>query len=250
MNDMRRILMGIAVETPDAGLTGSEVYVPIRLSWQGGIWSVLAGLEGVQERAIRVDFGDVDNISAAGNPALFTALQTSGFLFGYDPIGNNWDRLRLTFDNADVQSEDAAVGKLGVVSRAQLWDGVNWNRARGNQDLVLLPAAVRNASTNSADQVNFNARGLHVVFDITAVPGVDTVTITIEGKDALSGKYYPILIGAATPAVGTKVLRVYPALTVVANLTENDILPRDWRVTVTHSGAGAFTYSVGASLIL
>lgn len=119
-----------------------------------------------------------------------------------------------------------------------------------NQGLVLLASAVRAATQTGSDRTNRNARGLVCVFDVTAVPGVDTVTPKIQGKDPASGKYYDILVAAAISAVSTVVLRIYPGLAAVGNLTANDVLPRDWRLVVTHSAASNFTYSAGGILLL
>lgn len=118
-----------------------------------------------------------------------------------------------------------------------------------NRALTVLASAVRAASNNSADQKNRNATGLHLIIDVTAVPGVDTVTFVIKGKDPLSGKYYTVLSGSAISATGTTVLKMFPGFTNVANSVANDVLPADWRVEVTHSAATNFTYSVGAQLI-
>ena len=63
-------------------------------------------------------------------------------------------------------------------------------------DRVLANVA-RTASLNAPDQRNQLQRGVIVVFDITAVPTVDTVLLTIEGKDPVSGQYYTILAGTA-----------------------------------------------------
>jgi len=118
-----------------------------------------------------------------------------------------------------------------------------------NQALTVFASAARTASVNSADLKNRSARGLHLIIDMTVEPGADTVTFTIEGKDPLSGKYYTILVSAALTAVATTVLKVYPGLTVAANLVASDVLPADWRVRATHSGVTTTTYSVGAQLI-
>jgi hypothetical protein len=115
-------------------------------------------------------------------------------------------------------------------------------------DRVLANIA-RTASLNAPDQRNQLQRGVIVVFDITAVPTVETVLLTIEGKDPISGQYYTILAGAAQVAVATLVMRVYPGLVAIANLTVNDILPDTWRPTVTHSAGGSFEYSVAASYV-
>lgn len=118
-----------------------------------------------------------------------------------------------------------------------------------NRAVTVLASAVRAATNNSTDQSNLVGCGVHVVIDVTAVPGVDTVTPKIQGKDELSGKYYDILTGAAIVGVSTVVLKVYPGITVAANVSVSDILPKTWRVVMTHSAGSNFTYSVGASLI-
>ena len=119
-----------------------------------------------------------------------------------------------------------------------------------NQALTLLTSAVRAATQTGQDRENRNARGLILIVDVTAVPGVDTVTPKIQGKDQASGKYYDILTGAAIVGVSTVVMRIYPGLAAVANLTVNDVLPRTWRFVLTHSAASNFTYSVGGILLL
>jgi hypothetical protein len=115
-------------------------------------------------------------------------------------------------------------------------------------DVVLLASAVRAATNNTADQTNLNFRGVHVTVDVTVVPGVDTVTPKIQGKNGLTGVYYDILIGTAMVAVATQTLKVYPGLLAAANAVANDVLPKTWRVVLTHSAASNFTYSVGAQL--
>lgn len=119
----------------------------------------------------------------------------------------------------------------------------------GNIYQQLLTSKVRSATNSSVIQKNYRSRGLHLVIDMTVVPGVDTVTPKIEGYDALSGKYYDLLVGTALVATGTVVLKIYPGIAASANASASDILPDAWRVTMTHSAATNFTYSVAASLI-
>jgi hypothetical protein len=80
------------------------------------------------------------------------------------------------------------------------------------------------------------------------IVGTGSVTLSVEGKDQVSGKYYTILTGAAVTTNSTNVYRVYPGLTAAANATVSDILPETFRITVTHNNANAATYTVGASL--
>lgn len=110
---------------------------------------------------------------------------------------------------------------------------------------IALPSAIRAATNVTEDFRNDAASGVSVILDITAVPGTDTVTLTIQGKDPASGKYYTILAGAAQSGTGTTKMDVYPGLVVAANLAANAVLPSVWRISMTHSAASNFTYSVG-----
>lgn len=119
-----------------------------------------------------------------------------------------------------------------------------------NENFVVLASAVRAATNSSAVKDNYAHRGGHFIIDVTVVPGTDTVTPKIEGYDPRSGKYYTILEGAAIVATGTTILKVYPGIGAVANGAASDVLPPAWRVTMTHSAASDFTYSVSANLVM
>jgi hypothetical protein len=95
------------------------------------------------------------------------------------------------------------------------------------------------------DNINSPGRFLDVVVDATNVGvGPGTVTMTIDGKDPASGKYYNLLTSAALNAVATTVLRIGPGLTPIANLTVNQALPGIWRVTATVA-VNAVTATIG-----
>lgn len=113
--------------------------------------------------------------------------------------------------------------------------------------ITLLNSAARTTTTTSADMVVNGGSGVFV-FDITAVPGVQTVTLTIQGKDETSGKYYTLIAGTALSATSTNVYKVGQGLPVTANVSANDVIPRTIRAVVTHSGAGSFTYTVGGQV--
>lgn len=151
-------------------------------------------------------------------------------------------------DDKDAQALQGSVQE--VVALPAGYNGATFDRWRNNVELTLLASAVRAADNNSGDIVNYNHRGLIVVVDMTVVPGVDTVTPKIQGKDPVSGKYYDILAGAAIVATSTVVLRVYPGITVAANLAVSDLLPRTWRLFMDHSAATNFTYSAGGILLV
>ena len=149
--------------------------------------------------------------------------------------------------NSDGQS--ALNRAINVGNFDHRFNGTSWDRSRGNTDITALASAARTATLNSGDLTNYNGRGLHVVLDVTNA-GTGSITLTIQAKDALSGQYYTLLAGAAVTTVSTNVYKVFPGATAVANAAANDILPRTYRILVTHNNANSITYSVGASIIL
>lgn len=129
------------------------------------------------------------------------------------------------------------------------YNGSNFDPAYANLENTVLPSGSRTTTQTSADIINPNHNSLSVILDVT-VPGTGSVTVSIDGKDPASGKYYNILTGAAVTTATTVRYRVSPSIASVANSIAQDILPRTFRVVVTHNNANAITYSVGYSLVL
>jgi hypothetical protein len=115
-------------------------------------------------------------------------------------------------------------------------------------EVTVLASAARTTTQTQADQTNQGAAGIVVILNMTVV-GTGSVTLTIQGKDPVSGSYYTLLAGAAVTTNSTNVYRVYPGLTAAANAVASDNLPRTWRVLVTANNANSATYSVGAILL-
>lgn len=148
-------------------------------------------------------------------------------------------------NNVTLAVTGLAGSSLGYASNGGSADAIHNNMDTAS--LVTLTAAAA-GTTNSADQTNYNGRGLQLVIDITAATAM-TLTINIQGKDAASGKYYTILSSAALAAIGTTNLTVYPGATVAANVSNGQPLPRTWRVQTVVTGTSV-TATLGASVIL
>jgi hypothetical protein len=118
---------------------------------------------------------------------------------------------------------------------------------------LMLALGVQNTGAagniNTPDFLRNNTHVIHAITNITAAPGVVTVTPVIQGKDVL-GNYYDILVGPALVTAGLNRLAVGSGLNAVANVSIGDSIPDIWRVQLRHSGAGAFTYSVTANGIV
>lgn len=118
-----------------------------------------------------------------------------------------------------------------------------------NSGVRVFASAARTATTLvSPDFINNAASSIHCVLDTTAFTS-GTVTLTIQGKDGTSGKYYTLLAGAAVGSVSTNVYKVGPGLPATANVSANDILPTVWRISLAGAASPISTYSVGCSLV-
>jgi hypothetical protein len=134
------------------------------------------------------------------------------------------------------------------VGRHQIFDSSgNAVTFPANAAVTLLASAARTTTQTSADLVNSNAKFLHVILDMTTV-GTGSVTVTINGKDPASGKYYLLLAGAAVVTNVTNIYKVGPGLTAAANAAANDFIPAVFQIVVTANNANSATYSVGYNL--
>lgn len=118
-----------------------------------------------------------------------------------------------------------------------------------NRTLTLLASAARVASADSSDQLNEWGRGGHIVIDVSAIADTPSIVVTVQGKDALSGNYYDILVSNAITATGTTVLKIYPGIGAIANAAASDVLPPIFRVSVAHGDGDSITYSISAQMI-
>lgn len=112
-----------------------------------------------------------------------------------------------------------------------------------------LPSAARTTAQTGDSVETTGYAGLRAVVDITAYSGTGSLTLTIQGYDPVSGKWYTLLASAALAATGTTDLVVYPGCVAVANRVANVPLPRDVRTTVAVGDASSQTYSVGLQLL-
>jgi len=197
-------------------------------------------------------------------------------IMGWD--GSAWQRLQVessTYPNlkvtlfqegrqpevraSNIDGVGAGAYALNVRTFLHGFNGTNWDRWRNNTEVTVLPSATRTAGGVSPDQTNFNARGVVIYLNITAVSGTfaagEGLNIHIDFKDPVSGEYPQVTpdIGPYT-TTGLRCIVVYPGATDVRGYfpTENDVpLPRTWRVHYGITGTTpSFTFSVGASYVV
>jgi len=166
-------------------------------------------------------------------------------------------RAAVTSPSADGRSQ--AIMGLWQLAMKHGFNESTWDRWRNNTEVTVLPSAARTAHGNSATQTNYNAKGVIVFIDITAVSGSfaagEGLTIMVRGIDPVSGRL--VYLGTSGPWTlpGTRLLIVYPGATNVQGIgavTTNDIpLSRSWHVRYEITGTTpSFTFSVGTSYIV
>lgn len=117
-----------------------------------------------------------------------------------------------------------------------------------NAPVILLASAARTTTQTSADIQNaFGAAFITVILDMTVV-GTGSVTVTINGKDPASNKYYLLLTGAAVVTNSTNIYSVGPGLPVTSNISASGHIPPVFQIVVTANNANSATYSVGYNL--
>ena len=150
----------------------------------------------------------------------------------------------------DYVQLDGLNNALLVAALRQHFNGATWENVLGNQEITVLPGATRSATVQSPDFTNNNFRGVMIFLNITAASGTGGLTLRVQARDPVSGNYFALHAApAAVVATGLQVYVLYPGVTggAVSQPTQI-ILPRTWRVQVTHGDATNYTYSVGASL--
>ena len=138
---------------------------------------------------------------------------------------------------------DGDTGAAALRAGLGLFNDATWDRWRNNTEGTLLASAARTASIQSADQTNYNGRGLFIHIKVTAVTATPSITVAIEGKNA-AGVYFNLLTSAAITGVGDYLLIVAPWAAETANVSTAKMVPRTWRVNVTAADADEITYGV------
>lgn len=110
-------------------------------------------------------------------------------------------------------------------------------------------AVAATTTKNGDDLYSAGYRGVKVVLDMTTV-GTGSVTLTIQGKDLASGKYYTLLAGAAVITDSMNVYTVFPGAPATGNVSANDQLPQMFRVIVTANNGNATSYTIGVNLLV
>lgn len=143
---------------------------------------------------------------------------------------------------------DIEIARVKAVQPANADQGLVVRPINAPLEATYLTSTGRTTTQTQGDQDNPGYKGIAVVLDMTAV-GTGSVTLEIDGKDPLSGKYVPLLTGVAVTTNSTNVYTIYPGGPVTANVSAGFSLWRTWRIKVTANNANSATYTVGYILL-
>ncbi|MBI2934672.1 MAG: hypothetical protein HYY29_03775 [Chloroflexi bacterium] len=159
--------------------------------------------------------------------------------------GSSWDRTRSIIVANSMPAPSGSVSD--VLARLANYNGATHDLQYNNHAVTLLASTSRTATTNSADQTNYNAKAhvLYVAYDTATGAGL---TPSVQVKDSVSGLYGTAWTG---PAITTGSTGLYTYLLDDAASTSStgytDIAKirfgRTWRLVVTASSSGATQYS-------
>lgn len=192
---------------------------------------------------------------ALGNALLFDSQAARVSLYGNNAVAGDISlrassagRLFVNVVENGLVGDNESTGRVfdtqgglrPMAVGASLFNGTDWDRQRANIEATLLASAARTATPNNTE----------------------TLTLAIQIKDPVSGKYqnltgFAALLSStlgASPTTATYVYTLYPGAVITAAATNNVVqglaLPRTWRVQATHSSTTSWTYSVGSVTLL
>jgi len=172
----------------------------------------------------------------------------------------------MSFDGSNIAHlpfgpgalSDADGGVNSLATGVQLFNGATFDRSRNSEYRLLLASAARTSTTLTATQTNYNHRGIQLVLNVTVNPGgAQTLQVNVYSVPTVVGAF-GILQTAALANSGnpwTQHITMVPGCPDApfggTGATAKQIaLPRFFAVQVVHSGAGSWTYSLEAFLIL
>lgn len=202
---------------------------------------------GTNQTAGNVLLGAVNETAPASDTA------SSGHSGRLQRVAQNLTTLFGRFAAAAALADATALPTTTIVGSAQhLYNGATLDLTRNNTEGTALASAPRTATTASAEIVNYNGSAILWYLNVTAASGTGGLQAAIQIKDPVSGVYSNLSgLPTAVIATGQKAYGVWRGAGAGGGLTNayNVVLPRTFRINVTHGDASSYTYSVGYSII-
>lgn len=135
-----------------------------------------------------------------------------------------------------------------VASFPMLYNNSNYDRVTNNYQYTLQASTAKTATYTTSVQTNYNARGMIVFINVTALAGTTpTLTPIIQIVDSVTNVAVPILtVSTPITAIGMYTYGIYPTALTGLTQTVNMTLPRQWNINMTIAGTTpSFTHSIG-----
>jgi hypothetical protein len=139
--------------------------------------------------------------------------------------------------------------KIAVVLQDDTMNGAFQSFGQNQDTPALITLSAQGVGViQGADQMNAGYQGLILGVNLTTMTDA-TVVVSILGKDAASGQYYPLFTGPSLTVTGFTPLTVYPGIADGADAFASP-LPATWapKITVT-GGSAVVSGTIGASLL-
>ena len=179
-------------------------------------------------------------------------LDTNGVVYTSIRAAGTTRALGIITAGADGEANDN--DQAWTTGLEYLFNGTSWDRGRNNEEVTLLASAARTVSTTSSDQVNYNARGIVWLCNVTSVTDTPSVTLQVQLKDPVSGAYFRYCTLNTLTSVDVQMGILYPGAVETQALGDIEIqglpLGRTWRLAAQHADSDSITYSVACSYIL
>lgn len=147
---------------------------------------------------------------------------------GSEPVkvGGKYNAAEQAYADGDVASLQVdASGRLAI---ARIKDPA----------VTVFPLTTATGTATSTDVPSLGAKGVHLVLDFTTKGTDASLTVKLQRKDELSGKYVDLPGGAFAATTNTVVadLVIYPGVAETANVSVSDCMSNFWRAIATFSG--------------
>lgn len=146
---------------------------------------------------------------------------------------------------------------LYVIDQPEMYNGASWDRVRNNTQGTLLSSLARTSAGISPVQNNYNARGVLITVNVTAVSGTGGLIPKIQTIDPITGAGVNYSVDPATiTAIGETSYLFYPGSSLTLNSTTNlkavegIAIPKQWQLYMYNVDTSSYTYSVAYQYIL
>lgn len=208
------------------------------------VGAVLYGKNGSDEEAAL-------SMAKAGGAALNTAE-----ILAVHPhlINNGTQSVPLNGASTEVDTRN---GTYFGTTALHLWNGATYDRKRNNYDQVALASASRQSAGEvaSSDLTNYNARGIVINLDVTAMSNplgsanISAVKVRFRGPG--SAYVSQLAFGSLTIAtLGSKFYLIYPGIQVIAASQQSAVLPKTIAVAVVADSTDSITYGVNVTWLV